>query len=75
MFKDYPESRLKNTIIQLPYENQEFSTGSPAAFGTILGDSSRRREFCHFDNTLFSSILKHLIKVEGGASNDSLADA
>ena len=37
----------------------------------------RRREFCHFDDTpLCLSLLKHLLKVQGGwPSNDStLAD-
>ena len=29
---------------------------------------SRRREFCHFDDTPSSSLLKHLTKVEGGAA-------
>ena len=32
------------------------------------GYISRRREFCHFDDTPFSSVLKHLIKAEGGAA-------
>ena len=30
-------------------------------------DSSRRRD-CHFDDTPFLSLLKHLLKVEGGAT-------
>ena len=37
------------------------------------GLHSRRRD-CHFDDTPFLSLLKHLIKVEGVQQNDSLAD-
>ena len=34
---------------------------------TLCGWSGRRRD-CHFTDTPFSSILKHLLKVEGGAA-------
>ena len=37
------------------------------------GQDSRRRD-CHFDDTPFLALLKHLIKVEGVQQNDSLAD-
>ena len=29
---------------------------------------SRRREFCHVDDTPCSSLLKHLVKVQGGGA-------
>ena len=44
--------------------------GHPQA---LDGLCSRRRD-CHFDDTPFLSLLKHLIKVEGVQQNDSLAD-
>ena len=34
---------------------------------TWNGVSSRRREFCHFEDTPFFSLLKRLLQVEGGA--------
>ena len=33
-----------------------------------------RRRDCHFDDTPCLSLLKHIIKVQGVPSNDSLAD-
>ena len=35
--------------------------------GGVSGQHSRRRD-CHFDDNPFVSLLKHLIKVEGGCS-------
>ena len=36
---------------------------------------SRRREFCHFAGTPFSSLLKNLLKVQGGCHQMTVSPA
>ena len=65
-----PASAVRSAITPSPL----LIAGGPAGRGVRTlrdhpgGGSSRRREFCHFDDTPCLSILKHLLQVEGGAA-------
>ena len=47
--------------------SREGARAAPAASLAHHPADSRRREFCHFDDTPCLSLLKHLMKVQGGA--------
>ena len=49
----------------------EFAQPGPIGIVWIPeGKGSRRREFCHFADALPPSLLKHLLKVEGGVQHE-----
>ena len=60
----------RNEIVPADIVLLASSAGANGCFvdtANLDGETSRRRD-CHFDDTPFLSLLKHLLKVEGGAT-------